>query len=90
MGSGGLLSSTVASWRLTCEAGVVMDSVRSNVRAASCFVFEQQPFLLRAQLVHGLFVLTQTQFIHLPAALQRQQGGIFTLLYYQAVRTWLD
>ena len=27
VGSGGLLSSTVASWRLTCEAGVVMDSV---------------------------------------------------------------
>ena len=80
MGSGGLLSSTVASWRLTCEAGVVMDSVRSNVRAASCFVFEQQPFLLGAQLVHGLFVLTQTQFIHLPAALQRQQGGIFSAL----------
>ena len=78
MGSGGLLLSTVASWRLTCEAGVVMDSVRSNVRAASCFVFEQQPFLLGAQLVHGLFVLTQTQFIHLPAALQRQQGGIFS------------
>ena len=33
MGSGGLVTSTVASWRLTCEAGVVMDSVRSNVGA---------------------------------------------------------
>ena len=51
--------------------------------AVVCVVFEQQPRLEGRQLVQCLLALTQTQFLHLPPALQRQHcGAIICTLYH--------
>ena len=40
--------------------------------AVDCVMFEQQPRFDGRQLVQGLLALAQTQYLHLPPALQRQ------------------
>ena len=68
-------STLVSTWRgrTAGEANGTRAVTGPCVAGDSSVVFEQQPLRKGRQLLHCLFYLTHTQFLHLPPALQREQ-----------------